>query len=178
MPFYTSTSKYSHSLLGINGTPPIFSSFCFRVNLTANQRGDYERMRCRYNMIIEVSAAVSKIVAVTVSSKGRFAARFTENFAHVLSILDCSCVCVPPRFHERSFWKLGIEVNVKWLISLAWLSWPKQNIIPGFALLTKFHEPMRLDTKAQTKLGRTIPFTYQINSFLCQASMKRYREGF
>ena len=101
-------------LLGIFGTPPIVSSLCFRVNLTANQRGDYERMRCRYNMIIEVSAAVSKIVAVTVSSKGRFAARFTGNFAYVLSILDCSCVCVPPRFHDRSFWKLGTEVNVKW----------------------------------------------------------------
>ena len=104
-------------LFGIHGTPPIVSSDCFRVNLTANQRGDYERMRCRYNMIIEVSAAVSKIVAVTVSSEGRFAARFTGNFAYVLSILDCSCVCVPARLHDRSFWKLGTEVNVKWLIS-------------------------------------------------------------
>ena len=85
--------------------------------MTANQRGDYERMRCRYNMIIEVPAAVSKIVAVTVSSKGRFAARFTGNFAYVLSILDCSCVCVPARFHDRSFWKLGTEINVKPLIS-------------------------------------------------------------
>ena len=98
-------------------TPPIVSSDCFRVNLTANQRGDYERMRCRYNMIIEVSAAVSKIVAVTLSSKGRFAARFTGNFAYVSSILDCSCVCVPARLHDRSFWKFGTEVNVKWLIS-------------------------------------------------------------
>ena len=76
------------------------------------------------------------------------------------------------------------------MVDLAWLSWPKQNIsalsiaveslviISGFAVLTKFHEPMRLDTKTQITLGRTIPFTYQINSFLCQASMKRYREGF
>ena len=85
--------------------------------MTANQRGDYKRMRCRYNMIIEVPAAVSKIVAVTVSSKGRFAALFTRNFAYFLSILDCSCVCVPAIFHDRSFSKLGTEVNVKWLIS-------------------------------------------------------------
>ena len=74
------------------------------------------------------------------------------------------------------------------MVDLAWLSWPKQNsalsiavespvIISGFAVLTKSHEPMRLD-KTETKLGRTIPFTYQINSFLCQASMKRYRKGF
>ena len=74
-------------------------------------------MCCRYNMIIEVPAAVSKIVTVTVSSKGRFAARFTGNFAYVLSILDCSYVCVPAKFHDRSFWKLGTEENVKRLIS-------------------------------------------------------------
>ena len=76
------------------------------------------------------------------------------------------------------------------MVDLTWLSWPKQNIsalsiavdspviISGFAVLIKFHEPMRLDTKTQTMLGRTIPFTYQINLFLCQASMKRYHEGF
>ena len=76
------------------------------------------------------------------------------------------------------------------MVDLAWLSWRKQNIsalsiavespviLSGFAVLTKFHGPMRLDTKTQTKLGRTIPFIYQINSFLCQAFMKRYREGF
>ena len=77
------------------------------------------------------------------------------------------------------------------MVDLTWLNWPEhQNIsslsiavespviISGFAVLTKFHEPMRLDTKTQTKLGRTIPFPYQINSFLCQVSMKRYREGF
>ena len=120
-------------------------------------------------MIIEVPAAVSKIVAVTVSSKGRFAARFTGNFADVLSILDCSCVCVPARFHDRSFWKLGTEENVKRLISRdSALSArerrsafsiccrkPSYRIISGFAVLTKAHEPMRLDTKTQTKLGRT-----------------------
>ena len=84
---------------------------------------------------------------------------------------------MPARFHDRSSWKLGTEVNVKWLISR---SWPKQNIstvsiavespvvISGFAVLTQFHKPMRLDTKAQTKLGRTIPFTYHINSFFAK----------
>ena len=66
-------------MLGINGVPPIVSLLCFRVNLTANQRGDHERMRCRYHLIIKVSAAVSKIVAVTASSKGRFAAQLRKN---------------------------------------------------------------------------------------------------
>ena len=46
-------------LLGIRGTPPIVSSPCFRVNLTANWRGDYERMRCRYHLMIEVSSKLN-----------------------------------------------------------------------------------------------------------------------
>ena len=51
-------------MLGIHGTPPIVSLLCFRVNLTANQCGDYERMRCRHHLIIQISAGVSKNVAV------------------------------------------------------------------------------------------------------------------
>ena len=80
-------------------------------------------MRYRHWSIIQISAAATKIVAATTSSKGRFAVRFTGNFAYVLSILDCSYVCyVPARnsteiFHGRSFWKLGTEVNVDRLIS-------------------------------------------------------------
>ena len=45
-------SSYNDKLLGRNGTPPIFS-LCFWVNLTANQRGDYERMRCRHRLNIQ-----------------------------------------------------------------------------------------------------------------------------
>ena len=37
--------------------------------MTANQRGDYECMRCRHQLIIQISAAVSKIVAVTASRR-------------------------------------------------------------------------------------------------------------
>ena len=89
---------------------------------------------------------------------------------------------MPARFHDRTFWKLGTEVNIKRLISqnISALSIAVKSpvIISGFAVLTKFHESMRLDTKSQTKLGRTIPFTYQVNSFLFQASMKLHREGF
>ena len=77
----------STGLLGIHGIPPIVSSRCFRVNLTANQRGDYERMRCRHQLIIQIFAAFSEIFALTVSSRGRFAARFTGNFAYVLSTM-------------------------------------------------------------------------------------------
>ena len=60
---------------------------CFWVNLTANRRRDYERMRCRHWLIIQISGAFAKIVAVTRSNKERLAARFTGNFAYVLSIL-------------------------------------------------------------------------------------------
>ena len=60
------------SLLGIYGTPPFVPSVCFRLNLTANQHGDYERMRCRHHLIVQIFAVVSKIVAVTASSEGRF----------------------------------------------------------------------------------------------------------
>ena len=68
------------------------------------------------------------------------------------------------RFHDRSFWKLGTEVNLERLVDLVWINWPKQNngalniaiessvIRPAFAVLTKFQEaiwdkPMRLFTK-------------------------------
>ena len=74
-------------LLGIHGTPRFVLSLCFWVNLTANQRGDYERMRCRHRLIVQISAAVAKKVAVTTSSEGRFAARLMGNFAYILSIL-------------------------------------------------------------------------------------------
>ena len=59
------------ALLGIHGTPPIVSSLCFRVNLTANQHGGYECMRCRHQLIIQISASVSESIAVTVRSKGK-----------------------------------------------------------------------------------------------------------
>ena len=50
----------------IHGTPPIVFSL-FLANLTANQRGDYERMRRRHTLMIQIPAAVAKEAAVTPS---------------------------------------------------------------------------------------------------------------
>ena len=59
--FSSLRADYDQKLLGIHGSPPIVFWLCISVNLTANQRGDYERMRCRYRLIIQIFRAVAKI---------------------------------------------------------------------------------------------------------------------
>ena len=64
-PSYVRGIVFNILFLGIHGTPPIVFSLCFLVNLIANQRGDYECMRCRHTLMIQICAAVAKKVAVT-----------------------------------------------------------------------------------------------------------------
>ena len=40
------------------------------VNLTANQRIDYERTRCGYHLAVKITTAATKKLAVTISHDG------------------------------------------------------------------------------------------------------------